>query len=346
MIFGFLPGAWTIMDTSLARQPGGIVRVLITGVGGFAGSHLAEHLLQQTDWDIWGTLHRSRWRVAHLEGRMQLVTCDLTDLQATQAMLAQVRPQAIVHLAAQSRVGASWEDPWETYRTNLLAQLSLLEGVVRTGLAVERILVVTSNEVYGAPEYLPIDESHPLRPITPYGVSKAAQDLMAQQYALSHRLPIVRVRPFNHIGPRQDLGFVCADFASQVARIELGLQPPVIRVGNLEARRDFTDVRDVVAAYRLLLTANDIGAVYNVGSGESHAVGEILDILLEASRVAIRVEVDPTRMRPREVAEVVCDARRLRQDTRWEPRVPFRRAVLDVLEDWRRRVRAEAVRPS
>lgn len=320
---------------------GGGVRVLITGAGGFAGSHLAERLVQLTDWDIWGVVHRSRWRVAHLEGRLRLISCDLTDPDAARAMLSEVRPNLIVHLAAQSRVGLSWEDPWGTYHTNLRAQLSLLEAVVRSNIRVDRILIVTSNEVYGRPEYLPIDEAHPLQPISPYGVSKAAQDLMAQQYVLSHDLPIVRVRPFNHIGPRQDLGFVCADFASQVARIERGLQPPVIRVGNLEARRDFTDVRDVVAAYHRLLTDGKVGSVYNVGSGESHSVAEILEILLEASRVAIRVEVDPRRLRPTEVPEVVCNARRLRDETGWTPQIPFRRAVLDVLEDWRRRVREE-----
>ncbi len=317
------------------------MRALITGIGGFAGSHLAERLVHQTDWEVWGVVHRTRWRIAHLADRLHLVTCDLTDQEATQQMVAQVRPHLIVHLAAQSRVGASWERPWETYRINLLSQLSLLEAITRTAAPVERILIVVSNEVYGPPVYLPVDEQHPMRPVSPYGVSKAAQDLMAQQYALAHGLPIVRVRPFNHIGPRQDLGFVCADFASQVARIEAGLQPPVIRVGNLSARRDFTDVRDVVAAYHLVLQHGRVGDVYNIGRGETHAIQEILDILLEASTVPIRVEVDPARLRPSDVPEVVCDAGHLRADTGWQPHIPFRQSVLDTLADWRERIRRQ-----
>ncbi len=318
------------------------MRVLITGIGGFAGSHLAERLLKHTDWEIWGVVRQSRWRIAHLTEQLRLVTCDLTDQEATLEMMRRVRPEAIVHLAGQSRVGASWQHPWETYRTNLLSQLSLLEAVVRTQPPVQRLLIITSNEVYGPPVYLPIDENHPIRPVSPYGVSKAAQDLMAQQYVLAHRLPIVRVRPFNHIGPRQDVGFVCADFASQVARIEAGLQPPIIRVGNLSARRDFTDVRDVVTAYHLLLTHGRVGEVYNVGRGESHAIQEILDILLAASKVPIQVEVDPTRLRPSDVPEVRCQPERLQAHTGWKPNIPFRRSVLDVLDEWRRRVHTAA----
>ncbi len=333
------PGRTAIITYTL-REP---VRVLITGIGGFAGSHLAEHLLHQTDWEIWGVVRHSRWRVAHLQGRLHLITCDLTDQEATVAMVRRARPDVIVHLAAQSRVGASWQHPWETYRTNLLTQLSLLEAVMRTGIAVQRILVIASNEVYGPPLYLPVDEAHPMRPVTPYGVSKAAQELMAQQYALAHHLPIVRVRPFNHIGPRQDKGFVCADFASQVARIEAGLQPPVIRVGNLSARRDFTDVRDVVAAYRLLMLHGRVGEVYNVGRGEAYAIQEILDILLAASRVPIQVEVDPAKLRPSDVPEVRCNPARVRAHTGWTPKIPFRRSVLDVLDDWRQRVQTANV---
>ncbi len=313
------------------------MRALITGVGGFAGSHLADYLVGHTDWEVWGVVRRSRWRVAHLKERLHLVACDLTDQAATTQMIGDVRPDIIFHLAAQSDVGASWRHPWETYEANLRAQLSLLEAVVSHNLQ-PRMLIVGSNEAYGRPLYIPVDENHPFRPVTPYGVSKAAQDLMGQQYTLAYALPIVRVRPFNHIGPRQGLGFVCADFASQVARIEAGLQEPVIRVGNLSARRDFTDVRDVAAAYYLAITKGKVGDAYNVGRGEAHAIQEILDILVQASRVPIRVEVDPKRLRPSDVPEVICNAGKLRHDTGWEPRIPFEQSVLDTLEDWRRRI--------
>ncbi len=316
------------------------MRALITGVAGFAGSHLADYLVEHTSWEIWGTVRRARRRVAHLQGIIHTVACDLSDPIATQQMVADVRPDVVFHLAAQANVGASWYNPWDTYEANLKAQLSLLEALVNTGLA-PRVLIVSSNEAYGHPTYLPIDEHHPFRPVTPYGVSKATQDLMGQQYYLARKLPVIRVRPFNHIGPRQSLGFVCPDFASQVARIEAGLQKPVIRVGNLSARRDFTDVRDVAVAYVLALTQGTPGEVYNVGRGEAHPIQEILDILLDASRVPIRVERDPKRMRPSDVPEVVCDARKLRSQAGWKPNIPFRQSVLDTLDEWRERVRQE-----
>ncbi len=314
------------------------MRALITGIGGFAGSHLADYLVEHTDCEVWGVVRRTRWRIAHLEGRIHTVVCDLTDAAATLRLVEEVRPDVVFHLAASSRVGASWVHPWQTYETNLRTQLTLLEALVSTGQR-PRVLIVGSNEAYGKPERLPVDERHPFRPVTPYGVSKAAQDLMGLQYFLAHDVPVVRVRPFNHIGPRQSLGFVCPDFASQVARIEAGQQEPVIRVGNLSARRDFTDVRDVAVAYWLALTRGDPGDAYNVGRGESHAVQEILDILVQASRAPIRIEVDPKRMRPSDIPEVRCDASKLRHRTGWAPTIPFEQSVLDTLEDWRRRVR-------
>jgi len=316
------------------------VRALITGVAGFAGSHLADYLVDHTSWEIWGVVRRSRWRISHLQGKIHTVACDLSDPVATQQLIADVRPAVVFHLAAQANVGASWYNPWSTYEANLKAQLSLLEAIVNAKVEAQ-VLVVGSNEAYGRPVYLPIDENHPFRPVTPYGVSKATQDLMAQQYYLARNIPVIRVRPFNHIGPRQSLGFVCPDFASQVARIEVGLQEPVIRVGNLSARRDFTDVRDVAVAYWLALTQGTPGDVYNVGRGEAHAIQEILDILLQASRVPIRVEQDPKRMRPSDVPEVVCDASKLRAQTGWKPSIPFRQSVLDTLEEWRQRVRQQ-----
>ncbi len=294
------------------------MRVLITGVAGFAGSHLAEYLVSHTEYEIWGVVRRTRWRVAHLVDRIHLVTCDLTDQVATARLVEDIRPDLVFHLAADARVGASWQHPWHTYEANLRAQLSILEALANSGQRA-RVLIVGSNEAYGKPLYLPVDETHPFRPVTPYGVSKAAQDLMGLQYMLAFDLPVIRTRPFNHIGPRQSRGFVCADFASQVARIEAGLQEPVIRVGNLSARRDFTDVRDVVRAYHLALTQGAIGEAYNVGRGESHAIQEILDVLIAASRVPIRVEVDPRRLRPSDVPDVICDAGKLRSHTGWEP---------------------------
>jgi GDP-4-dehydro-6-deoxy-D-mannose reductase len=206
------------------------------------------------------------------------------------------------------------------------------------------VLVVGSSEEYGliSPEDLPIDEDTPLRPLSAYALSKVTQDLMGLQYYLTHKLHIVRVRPFNHIGPRQRVGFVASDFASQIAAAELGLQPPTMLVGNLTARRDFCDVRDVVRAYVMLITHGAPGEVYNVGSGTSHAIQDLLDTLLGTSRVPIEVQVDPKRMRPSEVPEVICDATRIRERTGWRPTIPIEQSLHDILEYWRQEQAAAA----
>jgi GDP-4-dehydro-6-deoxy-D-mannose reductase len=209
-------------------------------------------------------------------------------------------------------------------------------------------LVVGSSEEYGriAPGDLPIDEDTPLRPTSPYALSKVAQDLMGLQYHLTHGLHVIRVRPFNHIGPRQRPGFVAPDLASQIAAIEAGRQPPVLQVGNLEARRDFSDVRDVVRAYVMLLTHGKPGEVYNVGSGQSHSIQELLDSLLAMSRVPIEVQPDPARMRPSEVPEMIGDVSRLQTRTGWQPEIPFEQSLKDILDYWRAETAAQpAARP-
>lgn len=312
------------------------MRALITGIAGFAGSHLAELLLQETDWDVWGTIHRTDHNVAHLRDHLHLVPVDLRDPEAVTRLVRQARPDRVYHLAGQSYVPASWDAPWATFELNVRPQLNLLEALSAADLA-PRVLVVGSNEEYGLirPEDLPVDETTPLRPASPYAVSKVAQDMMGLQYFLSHGLPVVRVRPFNHIGPRQRQEFVAPAFAKQIAEIEAGLHPPVVRVGNLDARRDFTDVRDMVRAYYLALERGEPGEVYNLGSGEAHSIQELLAILLELSTVEVTVEQDPTRMRPTDVPVSICDATKFRAQTGWAPQIPFRKSLWSVLEYWR-----------
>jgi GDP-4-dehydro-6-deoxy-D-mannose reductase len=236
----------------------------------------------------------------------------------------------------------SWRDPAATLHTNLAMQVNVLQAVVNLKLDC-RVIVVGSSEEYGAvaAEDLPVDEDTPLRPMNPYAVSKIGQDMLGLQYHLSHGLDTVRVRPFNHIGPRQALGFVTSDFASQVARIEAGQQEPTMRVGNLEAERDFTDVRDVVRAYHLLALHGASGEVYNIGSGESHAIREVLEVFLRESKTAIQVERDPARMRPSDIPRVVCDYVRLHARTGWGPQITFTESLADVLDYWR----SETARP-
>jgi GDP-4-dehydro-6-deoxy-D-mannose reductase len=312
------------------------LKALITGISGFVGSYLAEYLLDNTDWEVAGTVFGPYNNIVDLCGQMELYPAELSRLDVVTFILEQARPDAIFHLAAQPLVSASRRDPWGTLETNIRMQLNILEGVARINPDC-RVLVVGSSEEYGliSPEDLPIGEDTPLRPLSAYAISKVAQDLLGLQYHLTHNLHVVRVRPFNHIGPRQRIGFVAPDIASQIAAAEFGQRPPILEVGNLDARRDFSDVRDVVRAYVLLITSGEPGQVYNVGSGESHAIQELLEALLALSRIPIEVRQDPERMRPSEVPEIVCDATRIRERTGWETTIPFAQSLQDILEYWR-----------
>jgi len=314
-------------------------KALITGIEGFVGSHLAEYLLFSTSWQVSGTVYGSTENIAHIAGSLDLHRGDLRSLDTVLDIVGQVRPDYIFHLAAQPLVPLSRRDPWGTLETNIRMQLNILETVKR--LCPEcRVLVVGSSEEYGPvrSEDLPVDEDTPLRPANPYAVSKVTQDMLGLQYHLSDGLHTIRVRPFNHIGPRQRLGFVAPDFAKQIAEAEAGLREPVVRVGNLSAQRDFSDVRDVVRAYHLLITQGKAGEVYNIGSGQAHSIQELLDTLVSMSRVPITVEVDPERLRPADVPLIVCDSTRLRQCTGWQPIISFEQSLRDVLYYWRMQI--------
>jgi GDP-4-dehydro-6-deoxy-D-mannose reductase len=315
------------------------MRALITGINGFVGGHLAEHVLRQ-GWQVAGLGLAGEIGLATLRGRVEVVSADLLDRDATYGALAATRPDVIFHLAAQSHVPTAFADPATTITNNLFGQLNLLEAV--RALALDALLVVAcTSEEYGAvrPEELPVDEQTPLRPSNPYAFSKVAQDMLALQYFLAYGTRTVRLRLFNHIGPRQGDHFVVGAFAHQIAAIEAGRQPPVVRVGNLEARRDFTDVRDVVRAYELAALKGEPGAVYNIGSGRPVAIREILATLIELSAVAIAVEPDPERMRPVDIPVIACDASCFRARTGWTPEISLERSLADILDDWRERIR-------
>jgi GDP-4-dehydro-6-deoxy-D-mannose reductase len=253
------------------------------------------------------------------------------------------RPTVIFHLAGQPFVPESFRDPAGTLSTNTLGALHIFLSLIELR-SKARVLVVGTADEYGKLNEadLPLTEDAPLRPANPYGVSKAAQGLLALQYHLSHGLDIVRVRPFTHIGPRQNERFVTAAFARQIARIERGLQPPLLQVGNLSAHRDFTDVRDMVRAYALLVEHGEPGSVYNAGSGQAVMVRELLDILLEASTTPVEVHLNPELMRPIDIPVVVCDASRLRAHTGWAPQIPLRQTLHAILDHWRAVAATEA----
>ena len=319
------------------------MRVLITGISGFAGSHLAEYLLAK-GYEVYGLVRR-RSPLENLAGcvdRVRLLYGDLRDPLSTEEALARSKPELVFHLAAQSFVPTSWNAPQETIVTNVLGQLNLLEGLRRLKVAA-RIQVACSSEEYGLvhPEELPITETNPLRPLSPYAVSKVAQDCLGYQYFRSYGLPVVRTRTFNHTGPRRGRFFMTADFSRQVAEIERGRREPVLRVGNLEAARDFTDVRDVVRAYHLAATEGEPGEVYNISSGRAHTVGEVVRLLQGLSRVPFAVQQDPDRLRPSDVPVLLGEFRRFHERTGWEPTIPFERTMEDLLDYWRQQALGE-----
>ncbi len=315
------------------------MRILITGATGFAGSHLADQLLTQADVEVWGASN-SPDCPPFLDRRVRLAQIDLCDPTRVGELLASVKPDQIYHLAGQAFVPQSWADPWDTLENNIRPQLNIIHSCLHLNLNLVRILSICSNEEYGRlnPDELPAREDTPFRADSPYGVSKIAQDFLAQAYYLSHRLHIIRVRPFNHLGPRQNTRFVAADFASQIASIERGLRPPILRVGNLRAERDFTDVRDIVRGYIALLEKGRPGEAYNIASGVPRPVRAVLDGLLAYSTAPITVEVDPAKLRPSDTPRQQGDATKMMAATGWAPIIPFEQSLKDLLDYERKRL--------
>jgi GDP-4-dehydro-6-deoxy-D-mannose reductase len=314
---------------------------LITGITGFAGSHLAEYALTKPGVEVFGTVRvRSKLdNIEHLLDKINLVECNLLDPFAVRKIIETIKPDRIFHLAAQSFVPTSWNAPEETLENNILSELNIFEAV-RLNNIPTRIQIACSSEEYGMvyPEETPINEENPLRPLSPYGVSKVAQDLLGYQYHASYQLHIVRTRAFNHTGPRRGEMFVTSNFCKQVAEIEKGLREPVIKVGNLEAQRDFTDVRDTVRGYWLALESGIPGEVYNIASGIAIKIKKLLDIILSLSNRKISVEVDETRLRPSDVPILLGDYSKFNKQTDWKPEIPFEKTIRDLLNYWREKV--------
>ncbi len=318
------------------------MRALITGITGFAGSHLADYLLaDHPDVEVFGTY---RWRsrrenIEHLGDRVRLVEADLRDYTSIHSTIAEVEPDYIFHLAAQSFVPSSWRSPADTLSTNIEGQTHIFEAVRALGID-PVIQIACSSEEYGLvlPDETPIKETNPLRPLSPYAVSKVAQDYLAYQYHQSYGLKAIRTRGFNHTGPRRGEVFVTSNFAKQVASIEAGLTEPKIRVGNLDAIRDFTDVRDMVRGYWLAVTKATPGEVYNLASGSGITIRELLDRLIELSGVEVEIETDPDRLRPSDVEVLLGDHSKFSNETGWEPQIPFDKTLSDTLDYWREKL--------
>ena len=267
---------------------------------------------------------------------VRLSVADVTQPEAVRQVVAVAQPDLVIHPAAQSSVSASWKDPSGTLRVNAGGTIHLLEAL-RSEQLTPRIVLVGSGEQYGMvhPEDNPIREECPFRPANPYAASKAAQDLYGYQYFVAYGLPILRARPFNHFGPRQTSTFVIANFARQIALIEAEKAEPVLSVGNLQARRDFLPVEDVVAAYLAVAEQGRPGEAYNIGSGQARSIRAMLDLLLIFARRFIQLREDPARLRPVDVPLLEADTSRLRADTNWRPAVQFESALQGTLNYWR-----------
>jgi GDP-4-dehydro-6-deoxy-D-mannose reductase len=316
------------------------VKILITGITGFAGSHLADYAIAQGEVEIYGT---ARWRsppqnIEHLRDRIKVIDADLRDASSVESLVAEIKPDLIFHLAAQSYVVSSWKHPTETITTNLVGTVNIFEAVRRAKYE-PRLLVACSSEEYGFvdPSEVPITEDNPLRPLSPYGVSKVGQDLLSYQYFKSYGLNVVRTRAFNHTGPRRGRVFVCSNFAIQILEAQKGLRPDV-NVGNLEAVRDFTDVRDTVRAYWRALEAAEPGEVYNICSGTGYKIQDVLEMLLRISGAEVDVSVEPDRFRPSDVPLLIGDNSKFKRHTGWRPEIPFEQTLSDILDYWRERI--------
>ncbi|MDR3639485.1 MAG: GDP-mannose 4,6-dehydratase [Isosphaeraceae bacterium] len=320
------------------------MRVLVTGVTGFVGAHLAEHLAAEGDLVV-GLSASGRWRegAGQAARQVRLERCDLADAEEEElvALIGRKQPEVVYHLAAQANPQASVADPRGTWALNLGGTLNLLEALKATGLK-PRVVLVGSGVSYGNPnpEHLPVREDCPLRPNNPYAASKAAADLLGVQHFLADGTHVVIVRPFNHAGPRQTSNYVLSGLARQVAEVECG-RAARVEVGNLDVVRDFTDVRDVVRAYRLLAEKGTPGEIYNLGTGHGTRISDALETLRALARAPIEVHVDPARVRPVDQPLLVADASKLRVATGWEPRVTMKQTLADMLDHWRTELAGE-----
>ncbi len=342
------------------------MRVLVTGITGFAGSHLAEYLLTLEGVEVYGAC-RPRSRLDNLRdlalaghlnnlvetniasadtlerlarpGAVNLVHGDITDATSMKRLIECVRPDRVFHLAAQSYVLSSWNAPAQTLHINTVGQVNLFEAILGAGIS-PRVHIAGSSEEYGLvfENEVPMKETNPLRPLSTYAVSKVAQEMLAWQYYRSYGLHTVTTRGFNHTGPRRGEVFVTSTVAKQIAEIEKGYRPPVLYIGDTSSKRDWTDVRDTVRGYWLALEKGAPGEVYNIGSGTTRTIQDMMEILLGMSTVKIDVRQDPARLRPSDVRILWSDISKFVAQTGWQPSIPFTKTMRDLLDYWRGRV--------
>lgn len=309
------------------------MKALIIGAAGFVGGYLSEHLLK-CGYDVCAT--KLEHEKVNFDKRVSVCDLDILDEKAVTQLLDRENPDMIFHLAAQSSVKVSWERPALTADINVRGTINVLEAAHRASHGA-RILLVGSGEEYGylKPEEIPVKEDTLLRAGNIYAVTKACQGMLGEVYSRAYGMDIIMVRAFNHIGPKQAPQFVISDFCRQVSRIEKGLSEPVMYVGNLSARRDFTDVRDIVRAYELLMRKGRSGETYNVGSGKAISIEEMLNKILSFSRSEIEVRIDSSKLRPSDVPIIAADISKISSDTGWVPEIAVDETIKNILDYWR-----------
>lgn len=315
-------------------------KILITGSTGFVGHHLVEYLLNnKKDCEIYGTYldESSLSSFVEYKDRVNFLKGDLTNNNIVEDIVSKIRPDTVYHLAAFTATSKSFDLPTEVIMNNVSVQVSLLEAIRKNKLFDTKILIVSSGDIYGkvSQKDLPVNEDTQLNPANPYSVSKITQDYLGLQYFIAYDLKIIRARPFNHIGPGQSPNFVVSAFSKKIAEIEKGKREPVLPVGNLNSKRDFTNVKDIVRAYDLLIDKGQAGDVYNIGSGKSYRIGDILDILLSFSKEKIKVEIDKNLLRPVDEPDLFCDYSKLNKLTGWEPTIQIKETLRQTLDYWR-----------
>lgn len=317
-----------------------MLRVLITGITGFAGSHLAEHLVSRGD-EVHGLAHeRPPFKnLVAIQDRVRIHEGDITSLEDVQGALAGSRADAVVHLAGMAVPTLASQDPVAAVRVNVLGTATVLTALEKHPRT--RLVLASSADVYGAPDRIPVDEDAPVRPTNVYSATKVAAEALTRELAARHGAPIVILRPANQNGPRQHPGLAASAFAKQIAEAEAGLAEPVVRHGRLDSERDFLDVRDMARAYAAALDLGD-GGTFNVGTGRAVAIGEILDTLIGLARIPVRAELDPARVRGGDPTRIALDATRFRQKTDWSPRIALADSLRDTLEHWRSSIRQGA----
>ena len=316
------------------------MKALITGISGFAGSYLAEFLLDK-DYKVFGTFY-DKSTFSNLNGfiyNIKIFENNIKNYNDLKQIIKKVQPDEMYHLAAISFIPTALKNPKITFDTNLYGTLNLYKAIIELKLN-PKILFVGSADEYGLvnEKDIPIDEDCPLKPLNPYSISKASTDFLSYFYFKNHHLKIIRVRPFNHIGPRQSPEFVCSSFAKQIAEIERDLKEPIIKVGNLEAKRDFTDVRDMVRAYWLAIQKGKVGEVYNICSRNEVSIKELLDRFLNMSKKKIKIIQDPKRLRPSDLPLLSGNSTKFKKQTGWKQKYLFEKTLQDILNYWRNKI--------